>query len=79
MYKIPKQLIDPPNLEKPIALAGISIKPSMHREPEIVISKDEAQSLANELNLPYFDSPYPSFRKHFTEFLIPLARQIIDT
>ena len=77
-YKIPKQLIDPPNVDKPVGLAGISIKPSMHRNPEIVVPLEEAQSLADQLSLPYYDSPFPASRKKFKHFLISLAHQVIE-
>ncbi len=62
----------------PIALAGISIKPSMHREPDI-ISSDEAQSLADKLDLPFFDSPYPPSRNKFEDFLFQLTHQVIKS
>jgi hypothetical protein len=68
-YKIPKQLIDPPLLEAPIALVGIT------REPEIVISTDKGQALADELELKYFEVDFPNNPQvlHIFEYLCELV------
>ena len=61
----------------PVALAGITRKPSMHRDPEIVVSSEEGQELANKLGIQYFDIDLTTPNSDIEEMMLYLARKVI--
>ncbi len=61
-----------------IALVGIIAKQYMHREPEVVISTEEGQALADKLGFTYFECDFTTTIPSVDEPFIYLARKAIE-
>jgi GTPase SAR1 family protein len=67
--KIPKQLVK--DFKVPVALLGINTK-------EEEVTSDEGTALAEELNIPYFETSTPAF-ENSSEIFQYLAKQVITS